>query len=53
MKEGRLISHIADITDLFQIECILLTVDIEKALDSVSYLLLVFDLENLGLKAIL
>ena len=48
---GRLISDIVDITDLYQIEGILLTVDIEKAFDSVNHLFLVSALENCGFKS--
>ena len=38
---GRLISDIVEINDLLQIEGILLTVDIEKAFDSINHLFLV------------
>ena len=47
---GRLISDIAEITDLLQIEGILLTVDIEKTFDSVNHLFLVSALEKYGFK---
>ena len=49
-EEGRLISDILEITDLLQIEGILLTVDIEKAFDSVNHLFLVSVLEKYGFK---
>ena len=47
---GRLISDIVEITDLLQIEGILLTVVIEKAFDPVNHLLLVSALEKYGFK---
>ena len=47
---GRLISDIVEITDSLQIEAILLTVDIEKAFDSVNHLFLVSALEKYGFK---
>ena len=47
---GRLISDIAEITDLLQIEGTLLTVDIEKAFDSVNHLFLASALEKYGFK---
>ena len=47
---GRLISDIIEITDLLQIEGILLMVDIEKAFDSVIHLFLVSALEKYGFK---
>ena len=47
---GKLISDIVEITDLLQIEGILLTVDIEKAFDSVSHLFLVSAIEKYGFK---
>ena len=47
---GRLISDIVEILDLLQIEGILLTVDIEKAFDSVNHLFLVSALEKYGFK---
>ena len=51
ISEGcRLISDIVEITDLLQIEGILLTVDIEKAFDSVNHLFLVSALEKYGFK---
>ena len=43
---GRLISDIVEITDLLHIEGILLTVDIEKAFESVNNLFLVSALEK-------
>ena len=49
-KGGRLISDIVEITDLLQIEGILLTVDIEKAFDSVNHLFLISALEKCGFK---
>ena len=49
-KGSRLISDIVEITDLLQIEGILLTVDIEKAFDSMNHLFLVSALEKYGLK---
>ena len=45
-ERGRIVSDIAEITDLLQIEGILLTVDIEKTFDSVSHLFLVTALEK-------
>ena len=45
-----LISDIEEITDLLHIEGTLLTVDIEKAFDSVNHLFLVFALEKYGFK---
>ena len=51
ISEGRrLISDIVEITDLLQIEGILLTVDIEKAFDSVNHLFLVSALQKYGFK---
>ena len=51
ISEGRrLISDIVEITDLLQIEGILLTLDIEKAFDSVSHLFLVSALQKYGFK---
>ena len=47
---GRLISDIVEITDLLQIEGILLTAVIEKAFDPVNHLLLVSALEKYGFK---
>ena len=47
---GRLISDIVEITDLLQIECMLLTVDIEKAFDPANHLFLIFALEKYGFK---
>ena len=47
---GRLISDIVEITDLLHIKGILLTVDIEKAFDSVNHLFLVSALEKYGFK---
>ena len=47
---GRLISDVAEITDLLQIEGILQMVDIEKAFDSVNHLFLVCALEKYGFK---
>ena len=47
---GRLISDIVEIADLLHFEGILLTVDTEKAFDSVNHLLLVSTLENYGFK---
>ena len=47
---GRLISDVVEITDLLKIEGILLTVDIEKAFDSVNHLFLVSALEKYGFK---
>ena len=50
-KGDRIISDIVKITDLLQIEGILLTVDIEKAFDSFNRLFLVSAaLEKYGLK---
>ena len=48
---GRLISDIIEIADLLEIEGILLTVDIEKAFDSVNHLFLVSALEKYGFKS--
>ena len=45
-ERGQLISNIVEITDLLQMKGILLTVDIEKASDSVNHLILVSALEN-------
>ena len=45
---GRLISDIVEITDLLHIKGILLTVDIEKAFDSVNHLFLVSAIEKYG-----
>ena len=47
---GRLISGIVEITDLLQIDGILITVDVEKAFDSVNHLFLVSALETYGFK---
>ena len=47
---GMLISDIEEITDLLHIEGTLVTVDIEKAFDSVNHLFLVFALEKYGFK---
>ena len=51
ISEGsRLISDIIEITDLLQIEGILLTVDIEKAFDSVNHLFLISAFDKYGFK---
>ena len=47
-EEGRLISDIVEITDLLQIEGILLMADTEKAFDSVNHLFLVSAVEKYG-----
>ena len=51
ISEGcKLISDIVEIIDLLQIEGILLTIDTEKAFDSVDHLFLVSALEKYGFK---
>ena len=53
-SEGdRIISDIVEITDLLQIEVILLTVDIEKASDSVNICVWYLLLKGMGWKTIL
>ena len=45
---GRLISDILESTDIFQKSALLLTVDIEKAFDSVNHMFLIATLEHFG-----
>ena len=47
-ESGRLISDILEITDLFKLNGILLTIDIEKAFDSVNHAFLISVLEKYG-----
>ena len=47
---GRLISNILEISDNLKIKGFLMTIDIEKAFDSISYLFLITALENHGFK---
>ena len=54
ISEGdRLISDVVEITDLYQIEGILLKVEIEKTFNSVNHLFLVSSLKSMGVKTIL
>ena len=50
---GRLIFDVVEITDSYQIEGILLKVEIEKTFNSVNHLFLVTSLKSMGLKTIL
>ena len=45
---GRLITDILEITDILQIEGLLMTIDIEKAFDSVNHCFLIAVLEHFG-----
>ena len=52
-ESGRLISDFLEITNSLDIERILMTVDIEKAFDSINYSFLMCVLKNLDLAKIL
>ena len=47
-KGGRLISDILEVMDLLKIKCLLLTVDIEKAFDSVDHQFSITVLKTFG-----
>ena len=51
-ESGRLISDVLEITNSFDIEGILITVDIEKAFDSINHSFLMCVLKNLNLAKI-
>ena len=49
-ESGRLISHITEITRLKKLEGFLVTMDIEKAFDSLDHNFLIFTLEKYGFR---